>query len=267
MATYYRKVVSPLTHKRIARKLLALSTLFAFSCLTQPALAELTPYQAEYNAKIGGFSATLHRSLEPLANQKAETDSNSPTRWLLSNKASILLAGFDEQSTFFVSDKNITPLRYVYNNHLSKKRSKDILFNWETLTATNSKGKKQGPVSFTDEAFDQLSYQLQLRLDLMKDEDFCERTFTIADAGKLKHYTVQKLGEEWLETAAGKLLTVKLEQTRAGKDRRTLIWVAKDWEYLVVKLQRFEDGESEQLLELKEASLGGKVVQAVSTSN
>lgn len=265
MATYYRKVVSSLTHKRLVHKLLALSTAFALSCLTQPALAELTPYQAEYNAKIGAFSATLHRSLEPLANQEADTDaqSNKPSRWLLNNKASVLFAGFDEQSTFFISNKNITPLHYVYNNHLSKKRSKDILFNWEALTATNSKGKKQGPVSFTDEAFDQLSYQLQLRLDLMNDKSFCERTFTIVDAGKLKYYTVQKLGEEWLETAAGKLLTVKLEQTRAGKSRRTLIWMAKDWEYLVVKLQRFEDGESEQLLELKEARLGDQKVRAL----
>jgi hypothetical protein len=218
--------------------------------------SDLTPYTASYDANIKGISATIQRTLE-----KTTSTEDSPEQWLLSNNASVLFTSFEEHSEFFSDGKTITAFQYRYSNALSKKRNKTILFDWANKQANTRKGKKNASLVLPEQAFDQLNYQLQLRLDLLINEKFCEKTYTIIDAGKTKEYIVRAVGEEWLETKAGKLLTLKLEQTREGKDRRTDIWLAKDWQYLIVKLQRFEDGKSDQLLTLDKAFLNGQKVQ------
>lgn len=243
MAKHYLKPVFRL----IAKTLLLLVTAL-------PVLAiELTPYTASYDATINGWATTMHRSLQPTDN---------PQEWLLSNKASLLFAKVEEQSRLLSDGKSITSLHYQYSNNLKKSRNKTIQFDWAKKQAYTRKGEKQVSLPLPETAFDQLSYQEQLRLDILNNENFCEKTYTIIDTGKTKQYTVRAIGEEWLETKVGKLLTLKLEQTREGKDRRTEIWLAKDWQYLIVKLQRFEDGKSDQLLELKEAVIGENPVSA-----
>jgi hypothetical protein len=209
----------------------------------------LTPYQASYDANIDGWSTTLHRSLV----QKNDG------QWQLMNTASILFAGFGEQADFDYQNR-ITPRHYFYDNKFSKKRSKRIVFDWDKQIAVTRKGKNSVTLELPEKAFDLLSYQQQLQEDISNNSNFDEQHYTIVDAGRFKHYRVKKLGEEWIDTPAGKFLTVKLEQTRQDKDRRTLIWMAKDWQYLIIKLQRFEGKESDQQILLIQATLGEKPV-------
>ena len=225
------------------------------SSLLTAAAPQLTPYQASYDAEIKGWSATLQRSLSALPG-----DANGQPQWQLRNQASIMLAGFEERSRFNFQQGQITPLRYEYDNHLSSKRSKTIQFDWQQQQLNTRKGKKsqQLPLAGKGEVFDQLSYQLQLRLALMANPALQQISYTIADTGKFKQYHVKAIGEEWLQTPLGKIKTLKLEQHRSGKDRRTVIWLAPEWQYLIVRLQRFEGGQSEQLIALKEATMAGK---------
>jgi hypothetical protein len=263
MADNYPQAVTYLTAKtqRLATVLLRLSlctyTLTGHAdssdaTLTPASNSALSPYSATYNADLKGFSTTLTRQLQVTDDQQ----------WLLSNKASIFLVGFNEQTTVQQLNNTIQPLQYRYQNAISSKRNKSIDFHWDQLTAETIKGKSE-PVTLTlpTTAYDQLSFQLQLRMLLLNPtEPFTEQRFTIVDTGKLKTYSVKFLAEEWLDTPLGKLLTVKLEQTRPGKTRRTLIWMAKDWQYLLVKIQRFKNEKQEHLIELNSATLDGKIL-------
>ena len=244
MANLYRKAAFC-----IQTKALLLSVLLGLSFTASA--TELLPYSAKYHADIDGWEATLERSLV----HNAESD-----KWLLTNKASILFAGFEERSSFLF-DQNIIPISYQYNNKLSKKRNKSILFDWSQLKANTRKGKTDSQLTIPDPSYDLLSYQVQLRLDVLRNKDYEREVYTIVDAGRFKEYSIELLGEEWLETPAGKFETLKLEQTRKDKDRRTLIWLAKNWQYMIVKLQRFEGDSSDQLIELKSATMGGKTVK------
>ncbi len=236
------------TRTKAATALLGLWLLVSHSF----ASTSLTPYRATYHAELSGWSATVIRQLRPLADDQ----------WQLTNNASVMFAGFDEQARLQQQSGKITPLHYQYSNALSSKRNKTIEFDWQAQSARTVKGKQPAvSLPIDGSSYDQLSFQLQLQLDLQQQgEQFSEKAFTIVDTGKLKQYQVKRLGEEWLDTALGRLLTVKLEQYRPDKERRTLIWMAKDWDYLLVKLKRFEKNKSSYLLELEQATLGGSTV-------
>ncbi len=90
--------------------------------------------------------------------------------------------------------------------------------------------------------------------------DFGERHYQQVDQDRLKHYVATWLGEEQLKTKFGTFNAVKLEDRRPGRDEKTLIWLAKDWDYMVLRLQRVEDGEPEYRVDLKAATLDGKPI-------
>ena len=73
---------------------------------------------------------------------------------------------------------------------------------------------------------------------------------------------VKQLNEETIDSAVGKLRTVKLLRSRPGSSSETTIWLAKDWNYLIVKLEQREDDEVYSL-ELLKAKLDGKAVEGL----
>ena len=55
------------------------------------------------------------------------------------------------------------------------------------------------------------------------------------------------IANEVLETAIGPLNTVKLQRIREDEKRQTVMWLATDWDYLAVKLEQIENGDSHQM--------------------
>ena len=62
------------------------------------------------------------------------------------------------------------------------------------------------------------------------------------------------MGEEILPLGQRQMQTVKLRQTREGKDRETFIWVAPDLDYLIIKMEQDDDDERIEM-QLKPDSL------------
>lgn len=217
--------------------------------------AALKPYDAIYHISKGMLSTDAKRRLA-LQNDD---------RWRLSQEASILFVSLDEIAHLEVHDGELRPLLYSYEQSPQKRRNQRIVFDWESGKATTELHDE--PKRVTDigaGVFDQLSYQLKLRLDLIRGRFDDRQTYTVIDRGRLKHYRVERIGEETLDMESGSLRTVKLRQVREGKEgeRETFIWVAPQWNYLLVRLERYEDDDDDEYrLVLKSATVGGETVR------
>jgi hypothetical protein len=78
--------------------------------------------------------------------------------------------------------------------------------------------------------------------------------------GKVKTYDYEVIKSEILMTALGPLNTTKVRRVVSkDKKRETVIWMATDWNYLIVKLVHSEKGESHQL-DISNGQVGGKKI-------
>lgn len=228
---------------------IALTSLLSFAVgNTCYADVELAPYTATYSSTVKGITAELKQSLEKTGEQQ----------WALSNKVSIFLMGFEESSRFTVNQATVKPQAYEYKNQISRKRSSKLNFDWKASSVTDSLHPAP-PVTLVAGVQDKLSFQVQLRLELMASKGaFDTKTYTMVDRNKLKTYQVKNLGEETITTPAGEFRAIKLEQRRPGRDKHTLIWLAKDWQYFLLRIERVDEGKSDYRIEVQKALIDGQ---------
>ena len=84
--------------------------------------------------------------------------------------------------------------------------------------------------------------------------------YQVADGGRLKTYTFEVLGEETLDTPTGKLSTIKIKRLRNHGKRVTYLWLAIDWNYMLVRLQQKESDGKQYEINLTAATLNGQSV-------
>ena len=81
-----------------------------------------------------------------------------------------------------------------------------------------------------------MSQQEQLRLLLLNDatprDDIRLR---VADGRKVKDYALRYNGEAILDTPMGPVVTLHFEREHDDPERRSAIWVAPEWDYLMVR--------------------------------
>lgn len=235
------------TYQIISVLLLTTATLF-FQCrvLAGGEVARPKPFVATYEAKYSGIGITATRSLQ----------SDNGNSQQLRFHAKSWLAQIEEISQFhWDNNGHIIPSKYSYaRTGLGKNRYAVLNFNWDTKTVINNVQNKPWTMDVPELALDKLSYQLQLRNDLLNQKN--QMSYQIADGGRLKTYQFNLIGDEVLHTKAGKLNTVKIERVRENNNRVTYLWFAKDWDYLVVQIQQQEDDQDYQI-NLSSAELDG----------
>lgn len=228
-----------------------LTLLVLLSCNHSSANAERLPkpFEATYKAKYSGFDITAIRSLQ------SQGDSQ-----LLQFNATSWMANIEEQSQFHWGEHGfLVPEKYTYQRKvLGKKRQADLTFDWEQKQVTNAVQDSTWRMALPEIALDKLGYQLQLRKDLINNRTI--GTYSIADGGRLKTYEFAILGEEVVETPLGKLNAIQIKRIRKNKKRTTHIWLAKDWDYLIVKLQQVEKGGKAYEINLSSARVGDQNV-------
>ncbi len=88
-------------------------------------------------------------------------------------------------------------------------------------------------------------------------------SYQVLDGDEVETYDFRVLGEETVETKAGRLDAVKVERVRdpTQSKRETLLWFAKDWDFLLVQLYQVEkDGKAYQIM-LQEGTVNGRTVE------
>lgn len=197
----------------------------------------LNSYHATYSAEFNGMEIEATHRLEQLeSGQYRET-----------LKARNILGKIDEQALFSISEKQqIIPQEYRYQRSLiGIKRSESQIFDWPNKTVEYSKDDKTKSVAIDSGLLDVITHKLQLRRDLQSGKEML--SYPVISRGKLKQYVYQVIANEVLETAIGPLNTVKVQRVREDSKRQTIIWLATDWDYLAVRLEQKENGDSHQM--------------------
>jgi hypothetical protein len=236
----------------------SLLLLLILSSLTQLAFADTEqPYPeftADYNATwTGGWfpiNVDAQRSL------RYQEDGSA----VLTFAADSVIAGLEETSTFRFSDTVIQPLQYRYlRTGLFKEPDRNQLFNWQKKYIIDVDDQTVFEGHWHDQVQDNLSYHLQASIDLKQGK--IQFTYPVFDRKKIKEFKFQMLGVETLNTQVGKIRTVKVEQIEKNKSKnKTYIWFAKDYDFLLVRLQQKQkDGQMYQI-DLTAANINGKTL-------
>ncbi len=147
-----------------------------------------------------------------------------------------------ERSESELHENAFRPLRYNYDRQAGNaNRSVQVAFDWRDNVVENTAEGHTWRMQVPPGTLDKLNYLLALMGDLALGRR--DMRYTIADGGKLKIYEMRAAGTEVLETALGRLDTLKVRRLRDAEYGEATLWCAPALGYLPVKLEnRDRDG-------------------------
>jgi hypothetical protein len=230
--------------------------LLALLALPVQAALELKPFSASYTAdwKQVPISGTASRSLEALDNG----------RWELNFEASMLVASLNEKSTFRMESHAFLPLTYRFDRSgLGKAKQIELDFDWtEKQVLGNDRGDAvRFPLNRG--VLDKSTYQLVLQHDVAAGKQ--SMSYQVVDGDEIETYDFRVLAEERVRTKAGLIDAIKVERVRdpTQSSRKTVLWFAKDWNYLLVRLHQVEKDGKEYQIMLKDGQVDGRTVEGI----
>ncbi|WP_223455948.1 MULTISPECIES: DUF3108 domain-containing protein [unclassified Pseudomonas] len=230
--------------------------LFACALLALPfaQAADLQPFSASYTAdwKQLPMSGTAERSLEKTSDGK----------WKLSFKASMMIASLSEESTLTPDKDTLLPESYHFERGgLGKAKKSDLDFDWNTKVITGTDRGDAVKVPLNRGMLDKSTYQLALQHDVAAGKK--SMSYQVVDGNDVDTYDFRVLGSEKVDTKAGKIDAIKVERVRdpTQNKRITVMWFAKDWDYLLVRLQQVETDGKEYNIMLLNGTVNGKEVK------
>ncbi|CAM3566703.1 DUF3108 domain-containing protein [Parendozoicomonas haliclonae] len=217
---------------------------------TAQPVAELKPYSASYSATMSGIPVN--------GNAERTLSQNPDGSWTLSFDAEMLLYSLTEKSRFRFANGQIQPEAYrLQKGALGRKDTATVEFDWGKKIANSRENKDSWQVNLSPADLDRISYQQQLQLDVAK--GLKEFSYQVIDEDEKDNYRFRIDGEELLETPAGPLKTVRLVMVRDNNKRQTTLWLARDWNDLLVQLKQTEKGK-DYIVTLKKAVVDNKTV-------
>ncbi|WP_237739912.1 DUF3108 domain-containing protein [Rheinheimera nanhaiensis] len=225
-------------HRRWAPALLLgalLSPLLKAETPIQAAPPALASFKADYAVyRAGKQHGTAQRYLK-LTEQGYQLGYSSDISWM------IFTDKRQETSDFSLQDGRIQPERYVLQRS-GTGPNRYYELNLDPVEKTLSEGKKRTvkQVSWQDDWLDQLSYQLQLVLDLKAGKtEFHYKVLNRNGNAKMYHYKV--VAEEILPLPYGRINTLRIARIEQNSDKQIYAWVAPELDYMLVRLWRGED--------------------------
>ena len=140
-----------------------------------------------------------------------------------------------EQTIWDLIDSEFKPLNYIYHRTKGKKkRDAKIDFNWETQKITNQVNESTWQMQTEKGIQDKLLYQLTIMSDLLAGD--IPESYPIADGGKIKQYSFERIADETLSTPLGDFKTIKLALHKKNKKQENFLWCAYDLNFLPIKV-------------------------------
>lgn len=188
-----------------------------------------TPYDAEFTALYNGIRMKGTRRL-----QRGDDGG-----YLLAHGAKMFGASILEESRFSVADRRILGDRYdMERAFFGVKREFHVRYDWDKGQARLS-GRYKGDLPLDEHPLDLLTYQLALRCDLAKGNRGV-MNYPVIAKNLIRGYSFKVRGEERLDTEMGRLETLVVERLRDNKERTTLLWIAPELNYMLVRLKQYE---------------------------
>jgi len=207
-------------------------------------------YQASYSAQFSGLNINAVQKLEEI----------EPGIYRESLSAKNFIGKVNEQSTFkLTADQQLSPTQYSYTRSVfGRDRSEEHNFDWQGSKVQYRKdGSANNELKLEAGFLDMITHRLQLRRDLSAGKQVF--SYPVISRGKLKQYDYKVVSEQILQTAIGPLNTVKVERVIGDANKTVIIWLATDWDYLIVKLQQSK-GKDGHHLNLQSAVINDKAI-------
>jgi len=207
-------------------------------------------YSANYSAKFSGLEIEAVQRLEEI----------EPGIYRESLAAKNFLGKIDEQSTFSLTDEQLLrPKEYSYVRSVFGRTKTEVQrFDWQNSILHYQKNDSHKETTLEAGQLDMITHRLQLRRDLSAGQTAF--SYPVISRGKLKQYAYRVVANEVLETAIGPLATVKVERIfESDSSGQFTAWLARDWDYLIVRLEQKKNGDSHQL-KLRSAVVNNQTV-------
>jgi len=212
-------------------------------------------YDAQYQARAAGLSATAERQLVSLGGDRYRLSQAMEVRVLGAK-----LGEIEETSQFSFGADKLAPEHYRYRQSGISRTNEEVSFDWDNGMALSTEDDEQWQLAIGPGIVDKLNYQLLLRQTLANDEN-SELEFHIVDTDEVETHQYRVTGSEQVETELGSFDCLRVERIhKPGSDRRTVFWLAKDWSMLLVKLEQTSGSGAETELLLEQAVVAGQVV-------
>ncbi|MCC5856528.1 MAG: DUF3108 domain-containing protein [Ectothiorhodospiraceae bacterium] len=202
-----------------------------------PAHGTLPEFSAEYELRRDGLrAAQLTRSL---------SCEDGDCRFLSEGRtvglADLLLRGrIEEWTRFRLEEGRIVPAEYYYRQRARGGNDAYArLFFRPDTGRVSSRGDARWETHVDGETMDELLSQLRLMLAVRAGET--EMEFSVVESdGDLDSYSFQVVGQELVETPAGRFEAIKVERVGGSSRRSTRMWFAVEYDYipLVVEHER-----------------------------
>lgn len=259
MTIPFRLRALPMQEGRTSRRCIIAAVVLVCTWLCGSALAaqgehtkKLRPYTAQYTTTTRGMDLGLTRVL------KAGADGT----FTLTNGGKIMVVGFHEVSVFKVEGTRVVPKSYVYQGTGLINRRREVHFVPGADTIRSLYKDQWYDLPKTAKTLDRMSQQEQLRLLLLNDPKPGQNlSIQVADGKRVKDYELVFVGEEVVTTALGPIPSLHFKRVHDDPDRKSDMWLAPAWDYLMVKTVHVEGGEPVKVI-LTGATIDGVAVAA-----
>lgn len=209
----------------------------------------LKPFKASYTADM--------RRVPVNGEASHQLKQNADGSWTLTFHAGMFVARMTETSNLVLDDGVVKPLSYHYERRgVGRSRETRQQFDWEAGTVTGKHRDRSIALETEPGLLDKTSYQLALQRDLMAGKETLH--YRVVDGRSIDEYEFEVTGNKRVSTEVGDFDAVEVVRVRdADANRQTTLWFAKDWDYLLVRLQQVESDGQEYQIMLKEATIDG----------
>ncbi len=151
-----------------------------------------------------------------------------------------------QSSTFTIIGNNVTPTQASTTYKLlGMGRTHKLNFNPRNKKVTSNYKGKTTTMDMAQQAFDDLSLEVQIRQDLLNGK--FSGNYYMAKKDKIEKTPFKKSGNTKVTVPAGTFDTVRVDRIHDDNSRSTSFWLAPSLNYLPVKVSQINDGKKMDL--------------------
>ena len=151
-----------------------------------------------------------------------------------------------QNSTFTINGNNVIPTQASTTYKLlGVGRTHKLDFNPSTKKVVSNYKGKSTTLNMTQQAFDDLSLEVQIRQDLLNGK--FSGNYYMAKKDKIEKTPFKKSGNTKITVPAGTFDTVRVDRVHDDNSRSTSFWLAPSLDYLPVKVSQINDGKKMDL--------------------
>ena len=208
--------------------------------MTAPTLASaksVEPSSANYSFTIEDkYKGTATRTLNKSGNT-----------WKYNVNARVAgVATAAQNSTFTINGNNVVPTQASTTYKLlGVGRTHKLDFNPSSKKVVSNYRGKSTTMNMAQQAFDDLSLEVQIRQDLLNGK--FSGNYYMAKKDKIEKTPFKKSGNTKITVPAGTFDTVRVDRVHDDNSRSTSFWLAPTLDYLPVKVSQINDGKKMDL--------------------